>query len=53
MTTALYKFTFTITITIIPLGPMLRSQSLFQFVEIGDACLGHLFWQYSPHSVIN
>ena len=32
----------------IQLGP-LRSQSMFQFVQISDTYSLHLLWQYSPH----
>ena len=35
----------------IQLGP-LRSQSLFQFVQISDECFKHLLSQYFPHYVI-
>ena len=31
----------------------LRSQSLFQFVQITDAYFVHLFLQYFSHAVIN
>ena len=32
---------------------LLHFQSLFQFIQISDACFVHLLWQYSPHALIN
>jgi len=37
---------------VIQLGP-LRSQLLFRFIQISDACFVHLLLQYFPHAVIN
>ena len=31
----------------------LRSQSLFQFVQISDVCFVHLLLQYSSHALVN
>jgi len=36
----------------IELGP-LCSQLLFQFIQINDAYFVHLFFQYSPHPIVN